>query len=571
MTDSPIIVAGPDHSLSKQEVVDYYKDPTVQERLLQSVGKKPVLTVMQRVPGTPIYRRYDKKAPIRLSTPVLDNLVKKRTVEFHPTVGKMSKELWVDLDPGTDVSSKHLKQTVKNVEDVLKKIPGVINTSIVFSGGRGYHVRAELDKEHETEKLRKRLQESLRPLHTSNSALVNTPPKGKEIRLDTSTFHDQGSLRAPYSLNATTGLVALPVAREKLDLFQPKSDATIKSVLSKKEVGEFAPGIPRDRTMHPLPTADSKNWTMAVQKHLADRAGAHWDLRLVDPETQQAHSWAVPKASFPDAKPRLALQMPTHSADYALSFGSKGPQKIHAGYGKGTVEIEHKEPVKVLTVNPDKVVFKRDSGDTFSMRRTHENKWLFRKAANMSLLSRVKTDPFSPDLMEEALMDSSEPVALAALSRQDLPPEMLVDFSQNISPRVRAAVAQHTNVPIMTKKRMANSYKIAEIYNHSSFYRAGYQDTLAKLGAVKGRSTGMRGENLAYGEGHRPLESKDEHMPVGKIVNILHALPSARTYRGKTVLDNQEEVGDNNAEWGSAIQVRIPYGASPYLAGHEAT
>jgi len=487
VADSPVIVSGPGHSLTKQEIVDYYKDPLVQERLLQGVGNNPVLTVMQRTPGEPIYRRYDKKAPIFLSPAVLEELVRKRTVEFHPTIGTKSKELWVDLDPGESVSPDHLKQTVKHVEDVLKKIPGVASTNIVFSGGRGYHVRAELDKEQETNKLRERLQKSLRPLHESNPSLVHAPPKGNEIRLDTSTFHDQGSVRAPYSLNSATGLVALPVAREKLDMFQPKSDATIKSVLSKKDVGEFAPGIPRDRTTQALPTAEGKNWTLAIQKHIAEKAGPHWDLRLVDPETQQAHSWAVPKASFPEDKPRLALQMPTHSADYALSFGAKGPQRIHEGYGKGTVEIEHKEPVKVLTVSPDKVVFKRDSGDTFSMRRTHENKWLFRKAANMS-------DP-------------------------------------------------------------------------SVFYQAGYQDTLAKLGASKGRSTGMRGEDLAYGEGHRPLESNDKHLPVGQLTNILQEMPNVRTQGGKTTLENKDGIGDNHAEWGPAMQIRIFDGASPYLAG----
>jgi hypothetical protein len=75
--------------------------------------------------------------------------------------------------------------------------------------------------------------------------------------------------------------------------------------------------------------------------------------------------------------------MPTHSADYALTFGEKGPQKIQEGYGKGTVEMAHKEPVQVLEVNPNKVVFQRGSGDTLSMHRTNENKWLLRKATNM--------------------------------------------------------------------------------------------------------------------------------------------------------------------------------------------
>jgi len=37
----------------------------------------------------------------------------------------------------------------------------------------------------------------------------------------------------------------------------------------------------------------------------------------------------------------------------------------------------------------------------------------------MSLVSRAKYDPLDDDLIEEILMDSSEPVALAALARGD--------------------------------------------------------------------------------------------------------------------------------------------------------
>lgn len=488
MTDSPTIISGPDYTLTKQEVVDYYKDPGVREKLLQHIGSNPVLTVMQRTPGEPIYRRYDaKKQPLLLNPQSLDDLTRQRTVEFHSTLGEGTREMWVDLDPGSAVSPGRLKQTVKHVEDVLRKLPQVTNTNIVFSGGRGYHVRAELEKELKTDAARKLLQKTLRPLQTSSPDLVDAPPGGTQIRLDTSTFHAKGSVRAPYSLNATTGLVALPVAREKLDIFEPKTDASIKSVLSQKDIGEFAPGIPRERTTQLLPTAKGKAWTLAIQKHVAEKAGPHWDLRLVDPETGQAHSWAVPKASFPDSKPRLALQMPTHSADYALSFGAKGPQTIREGYGKGTVEMAHKEPIQVLEINPNKVVFQRGSGDTLAMHRTNENKWLLRKATNM------------------------------------------------------------------TEK--------------NAFYVAGYRAALAKLGAAAVKPVGMRGKEMSYGEGNRPLESGDSHLPAGQVAMMFQQLPRAQRRGGSVSLENSSAVGDNHADWGPAMDVSSFDGASPYMAG----
>lgn len=72
----------------------------------------------------------------------------------------------------------------------------------------------------------------------------------------------------------------------------------------------------------------------------------------------------------------------------------------------------------------------------------------------MTLLDRVRTCLFDDDLIEEIIMDSSQTIVLAAVSRSDCPPELLVDLSQNLSPIVRAAVARHANLPVITRERM---------------------------------------------------------------------------------------------------------------------
>lgn len=89
---------------------------------------------------------------------------------------------------------------------------------------------------------------------------------------------------------------------------------------------EFAPGIPKGREIHPLPKVTKpEEWMLAVQRHNADVAGEHLDLRLVDPQGR-AHSWAIPKASLPrpGEKAVLAVPQPTHTAEYALTAGEKG-------------------------------------------------------------------------------------------------------------------------------------------------------------------------------------------------------------------------------------------------------
>lgn len=118
---------------------------------------------------------------------------------------------------------------------------------------------------------------------------------------------------------------------------------------------EFAPGIPAAREIKALPEITTpKTWHLAVQKHDADKAGTHFDLRLVDPETGHAHSWALPKAVLPaPGKSVLAVPQATHTRDYALNFGKKKPEVISEGYGKGTVSMHMLHEADVFHSKPE--------------------------------------------------------------------------------------------------------------------------------------------------------------------------------------------------------------------------
>ncbi len=366
-------------ALTKRDVHNYYMDPVIQQRILAALGGRDLVATMSRSPEQQIIKRYRRKnEPIRVdSQDDLDYYASRRYTEFHPTVGQQTQEVWVDLDPGKDVSTERLKPAVRDVEREVRKAPHVKDVAISFSGGRGFHVRGFLDKPRNTNKMRKQLESALGPILRDTSAYTLKPPGKGEIRLDVSTLHDKGSLRAPYSLNTETGLVALPLKHEELENFEPERDATPEAVLKKKE---FAPGIPAERTIQPIPEEADKHWTLSVQKHEAKKAGKHFDLRLVDPTTGYAHSWAVPKTRFPEqgGRPVLAIQTPTHTADYALRFGAKETQHIPRGYGAGKVRIVEKNPVKIISAKPNSVKFKKETGETFHLFRTKDTTWLLR-------------------------------------------------------------------------------------------------------------------------------------------------------------------------------------------------
>ena len=135
--------------------------------------------------------------------------------------------------------------------------------------------------------------------------------------------------------------------------------------------------IPKARVTHPIPDIQNKAWTLAIQQHDAFKAGPHWDVRLVDPATARAHSFAVPKMKFPEkGETILGIQQPTHKRRYALKFEGDIPKGV---YGGGSVKMHLKEPVDIIKANANRIVMQRPDGNKFVMFRMDDKKWGIRK------------------------------------------------------------------------------------------------------------------------------------------------------------------------------------------------
>lgn len=125
-----------------------------------------------------------------------------------------------------------------------------------------------------------------------------------------------------------------------------------------------------------------------IQKHLAERAGEHRDIRLGNPQTG-LYSWATRKELPLPGKKHLAVRQPLHSYDYGKFEG-----KIHKGYGKGEVKKEDTGKVLVTKVEPQKIHF------TVAHKRYPERFVLFRpdkgiggKEHNWLLMNITPTKP----------------------------------------------------------------------------------------------------------------------------------------------------------------------------------
>lgn len=138
-----------------------------------------------------------------------------------------------------------------------------------------------------------------------------------------------------------------------------------------KKLSEFAPGIPSKNNKEDFSKVETPkgNWEAAIQRHDAQKAGRHFDLRLVNPTTNKAYSWALRYLPNPGQK-RLAIRQPDHTPDY-LNFEGTIPE----GYGAGEVKLETRGKANISKINKDKISF--DLDDTpYALIRMQGDKWL---------------------------------------------------------------------------------------------------------------------------------------------------------------------------------------------------
>lgn len=124
-------------------------------------------------------------------------------------------------------------------------------------------------------------------------------------------------------------------------------------------------------------TTNDKQSLYGIQRHVAKRAGLHYDLRLASGGVLK--SWAIPK--FDDILNNkkhtvLAIPVEDHPMEY-LDFQGNIPE---GSYGAGTVEIYDRGEYNTLSRSLDKWTFEITSGilktARFSLIKTKDNKWL---------------------------------------------------------------------------------------------------------------------------------------------------------------------------------------------------
>jgi hypothetical protein len=197
-------------------------------------------------------------------------------------------------------------------------------------------------------------------------------------------------------------------------------------------------GIPDKTIFKRMPSTKETEWSLNVQQHDAKRAGKHFDLRLNDPNTNHAYSWAL--RSLPASGQKvLAIEQPTHSKDY---MGWSGV--IESGYGAGKVRSKIFDKIEVLDSTPDRITFNAygpgQKVTRYLLTRTSGKQWL------LFNYTKVK-DPNIPDYKPK-------------MKHMEIGKIDLTDTSQVIAPKADGA---HTTISIRPNKRLdVYSYRLSK-------------------------------------------------------------------------------------------------------------
>jgi len=214
-----VLIAKGGKKLTRRQIRDYYRKH--ESKIWPFLKNQTVMVIFAPSKNVFIRRR---KGPdgryIRLTKRKgiddphsFEYWINRRVIEFHPVLmSKTSPLLWLDLDMHTTkskTSRAKLYAKMKRAVPRLKKIFGKMDVKKVhvYTSGAdgGLHLEGNLASKRSVDSLRRRFRAALEKEFERDDVFTAGMAKSGQIRLDTTTFHRLGSLRAPYSMTVTGG------------------------------------------------------------------------------------------------------------------------------------------------------------------------------------------------------------------------------------------------------------------------------------------------------------------------------------------------------------------------------
>lgn len=209
-----VLIAKDGKRLTRKQILDYYKRN--EKKIWPFLKGQNVMVILAVKRNAFVRRRHaaDNRFIKITKRKGIDDpnsfeyWIHRRVVEFHPTLmSKTTPILWLDLDMHSTKSAqarKKLLAKMRRAVPTLKKVfkeMGVRRVHVYSSGtAGGFHLEGDLDKPKNVDALRRRFTKRLAEAFADDDSFTTGIAKSGQIRLDTTTLHKLGSLRAPYSM-----------------------------------------------------------------------------------------------------------------------------------------------------------------------------------------------------------------------------------------------------------------------------------------------------------------------------------------------------------------------------------
>ena len=217
---SEVLIQRKGKKVTRKQIRDHYK--RVQKKIWPFLKGQTVMVVFAPSKNVFVRRRNgpdDKHIKLTKLEGIDDPRsyeywVNRRVIEFHPVLTtKTTSLLWLDLDMHKTTSGKKRKELLAKMKRAVPKLKkafaamGVRKVYVYDSGtDGGIHLEGMLPKKRNVDATRRAFRKVLDELFEGDKVITTGMAKSGQIRLDTTTFHYLGSLRAPYSMTVKGGV-----------------------------------------------------------------------------------------------------------------------------------------------------------------------------------------------------------------------------------------------------------------------------------------------------------------------------------------------------------------------------
>jgi len=191
----------------------------------QLEGRRTLLVIL--TDAGKVIRRKDERGEFKIdSKPDVERLISGRSIEFHVVADRMSDMAWIDLDPKEEFPFAKVKKVAADLVPILNDVTDS-DVEVKFSGSRGFHLISMLSKPRGVDELRAEIRDRVDDYVAGDDRMSTGVVRESDMmRIDVSTLHESGSIRAAWSFHADTGLLSIPVPLNEISEFE-KADARI--------------------------------------------------------------------------------------------------------------------------------------------------------------------------------------------------------------------------------------------------------------------------------------------------------------------------------------------------------